>query len=248
MKRSPTANSVFLQTTIMGLLAISIVDKKCEKVHRDSAKFLKNFEKNLKEFKAKESPAVAEDLPIKSIIKNVTKPEALLGLENLISHYEISPKFQRKHADFRRNIVHTFSELQSVAFNFYSINPFLNYPFENIRIENYFNGLFLYNMYINLKARANATEYIKGYIFNHSPALMTIFNRIYEICVKTLPDLKIVTPDVVEAPKKSKPRNKIKKVKQPAKDANDCVDKISDSDHEFEDLNNKFAQLLKNMN
>lgn len=250
MRRSSTASSNHLQAAIMGLIAISIVDKKCEKVHRDGAKFLKNFDKHLKELKAKEVLAGDElkELPLKSLIKNVTKQEALLSLENLISLYAISPKFQRKHADFRRNVVHTFAELQSVTFNLYSLSPFLNYPFENIKIENYFNGLFLYNMYLNLKSRANPFEYIKSYIFNHSPALMEIFNRIYGICATALPNLKIETPETVEVPRKLKYKNKIKKVSPPVTTSNDCISKATESDHEFDDFNNKFSQLLKNIN
>lgn len=249
LKRSSTTNSHFLQTSIIGLIAISIVDKKCEKIHRDGSKFLKNFDKHLKELKAKEVPVTSDDLPLRSVIKNVTKHEALLAMENLISYYSISPKFERKHADFRRNIVHTFSELQSVAFNLYSISPFLNYPFDNIRIENYFNGLFLYNMYINLKSRSNSLDYIKNYIFNHSPSIMTIFNRIYKICAAALPDLKIEASETLDAPRKTRAaKNKIKKVSPPVKTENDCVDEASDSDKEFEDLNNKFCQLMRNAN
>lgn len=249
IKRSSTANSIFLQTVIISLIAISIVDKKCEKVHRDAPKFLKNFEKHLKELKGKENsdPVDFKEVQLKSIVKNVTKQEALLTLENLISHYAISPKFERKHADFRRYVVHTFSELQSVVFNLYSLSPFLNYPFENIKIENYFNGLFMYNMYLNLKSRSNATDYIKSYIFNHSPALMTIFNRIYEFCATALPDMKIETSETTEAPKKLRVKHRVKKLKLPPK-VNDCTIKDSESDHEFEDLNNKFSQLLRNAN
>lgn len=250
IKRSPSASSLFLQTIIIGLITISIVDKKCEKVHRDGVKFLKNFEKHLKELKAKEILADEGsfvDIPLRTIIKNVTKQESLLTLENIINHYSISPKFQRKHADFRRNVVHTFSELQSVVFNFFSLNPFLNYPFENIKIENYFNGLFLYNMYLNLKSRANSMDYIKCYIFNHSPALLAVFNRIYDIFKISLPDLKHETSETVDAPKKPKTK-KVKKVKPVEKAANDCTENLSESDHEFDDLNNKFSQLLRNLN
>lgn len=250
MKRSSSADYLFLQTVIIGLIAISIIDKKCEKVHRDGIKFLKNFDKHLKELKANKTPPESDDtfkdVPLKSIIKNVTKQESLLTLENIIHHYSISPKFQRKHADFRRNVVHTFSELQSVVFNFFSLNPFLNYPFENIKIENYFNGLFLYNMYLNLKSRANPADYIKGFIFNHSPALMTIFNRFYEVFLTALPDLKLEASVIVEVPKKLKVK-RIKKVKPIITTTDDCLEKVSDSDNEFNDLNNKFSQLLRNL-
>lgn len=248
MKRSATADTHHLQAVIIGLIALSVVDKKCEKVHRDSAKFLKNFDKHLKELKSKEV-SVDESLketPLKSLVKNVTKQDALLTLENLINHYEISPKFQRKHADFRRNVVHTFSELQSVVFNLYSLNPFLNYPFENIKVENFFNGLFLYNMYLNLKSRANSMDYIRSFIFNRSPTLMAIFNKFYEIFVTALPELKLEEAVPLDAPpKKVKTKSKLKKVKPHVKTDNDCADKNSESDNEFEDLNNKFSQLLK---
>ena len=247
MKRSQSTSSIFLQSVIIGLIALSVVDKKCEKVHRDGPKFMKNFDKHLKELKSKETPMdeAVKSLPLKSLFKNVTKQESLLAMENLINQYAISPKFQRKHADFRRNVVHTYSELQSVAFNLFSINPFLNYPFDNIRIENYFNGLFLYNVYLNLKSRANPIEYIRGFIFNHSPTLWLIFTRIYEMCAVALPDMKLETAEMLDVPKKIK-KVKVKKVK-PAKAENDCVDKEkSESENEFEDLNNKFSQLLRN--
>lgn len=249
MKRSSSTNSNFLQSVIIGLIALSIVDKKCDKVHRDAGKFLKNFDKHLKELKAKENLAPEDsfkEIPLKSIIKNVTKQEAQLTMENIIAHYAISPKFERKHADFRRNIVHTYAELQSVVFNLFSINPFLNYPFETIKIENYFNGLFLYNMCLNLKSRASPLDYIKSYIFNHSPALMTVFTRIYDFCRLALPDLKIETAETPDVPKKLKVKSKVKKLKKPPVKVNDCVvEKQSESDNEFEDLNNKFSQLLK---
>jgi hypothetical protein len=252
IRRSSSTDSNFLQAVIVNLIALSIVDKKCEKIHRDAGRFMKNFEKTFKDLKAKEK--TIEDFkktPLRTIIKNVTKSEAQLAMENLIALYSISPKFQRKHADFRRNVVHTFAELQSVVFNLISLNPFLNYPFEAIKVENYINGLFLYNTYLSLKSRANPVEYIRCYMFQHSPSLMAVFSRIYEICTKALPDLKIVTADIVEVPKKMKTKNSLKKVKKPVNknsNDNDCiVEHQPDSDMEFEDLNNKFSQLLRNV-
>lgn len=249
MRRSLTTNSNYLQAVLVGMIALSVVDKKCEKVHRGSEKFLKNFEKNLKELKAKQNLDInaesLKEIPVRSLIKNVTKHEAQLAMENLISHYSISPKFQRKHADFRRNVVHTFAELQSVVFNLFSLNPFLNLPFEAIKVENYFNGLFLYNMYHNLKSRANPIEYIRCYVFNHSPTIMAVFTKCYEICTKALPNLKIETAEISETVKKTRAKNTVKKLKKPPAKINDCEQR-SESDNEFEDMNNKFSQLMKN--
>lgn len=252
IKRSSTTNVVFLQTVLLAFMIHNIIDKKCDKIHRDGALFIKKYEKHLKELKEKESTTIPNDLvntSIKSISKNVTKGESLLCMENFVNHFSISPKFTRKHADFRRDIVHTFSELQSVIFNFYALNGVLQYPFENIRIENYFNGLFLYNMYLNLKSRANSFEYIKAYLLNHSTSLMTIFDKLFEICLIILPYLRkevLNVSDITQVSKVPK-KQKSKKTKKTQK-TNDCIEKQHESSdgEEFIDLNNKFSQLLMN--
>lgn len=250
IKRSSTTNVVFLQTVLLAFMIHNIIDKKCEKIHRDGALFMKKYEKHLKDLKEKEANTNSEvflNNSIKIISKNITKSESLLCMENFVNHFSISPKFTRKHADFRRDIVHTFSELQSVIFNFYALNAVLQYPFENIRIENYFNGLFLYNMYLNLKSRANSLEYIKAYLLNYSTSLMTIFDKLFEICLILLPYLRKEmsnVSDITHVSKVSK-KQKSKKNKQ-TKNPNDCIEKQNDSsdDVEFIDLNNKFSQLL----
>lgn len=254
IKRSSSTDLKFLCTLILSLISINVIDKKCEKIHRDNTIFQKKYEKNIKELKAKEVIAPEEsfnDVPLKSIFKNVTKHEALITMEGFVNHFTLSSKFMRKHADFNRKIVHTFSEFQSVAYNLYAINSFLNYPFENIKIENYFNGLFLYNMYLNLKSRSNSLEYIKFHLFKHSTALRMIFCRIFDICIIALPYLtKELTVDNQNASKGvkkiRKPKNSSTKVAKPQIE-NDCIKNDSSDDAEFEDLNNKFSQLLKNI-
>jgi hypothetical protein len=228
---------------------MTIVDKKCEKIHRDSAIFQKKYEKYLKDLKEKQSEVVEENFKektIKEIIKSVTKNESLLTIECFIGNFSLSPKFTRKHADFQRKVVHTFSELQSVIYNLYTLNSVVNYPFENVKIENYFNGLFAYNMYINLRSRSNSLDYIKMHLFKHSRALYEIFNRIYDTCLIALPYLlkEVVRPNGSIA-KKKQPKAPKKAANDSAKLTNDCVNDSSD-DQEFVDLNNKFSQLLKN--
>ena len=251
IQKSTTTNSIFLQTVLVGLIALNLVDKKCEKIHREPVKFQKNYSKHLQTLKLLEKvPAevVPENTPVlKTLMKNVCKNDALLTMENLIIHYSISSKFERKHADFRKNIVHTFAELQSVVYNLFSLVPFLNYPFQNIKMENYFNGLFLYNIYISLKSRSNSLDYIRGYIFHQSPTLLGIFSEFYRICLLSLPDLKEVPETLLELPKKVKKVKIIKKIlKKPPPLKNDCKDDNSEDDG-FQDLNNKFSQLMKNI-
>lgn len=247
IKRSSSTDSVFLQTVILSLITLNVIDKKCDKIHRDGAMFIKKYEKHLKELKEKEILVSAESLDaqsIKLIAKNVTKSEALLCMGNFVNHFALSPKFVRKHADFRRNVVHTFSELQSVIFNLYALNALLQYPFESVRIENYFNGLFLYNMYLNLKSRANSLDYIRSHLLNHSTALMVIFNKLYNLCLTALPYLRKEVSNVIAAPLKAK-NSKPKAPKKTIVPVNDCQKTQDSSDgEEFIDLNNKFSQLL----
>lgn len=121
LSRSDYANSIYLQSTLIGIIALSIVDKKCEKYHRDFHKFNKNYKKFLDEAKAKIAEAKTENvdelgldlskmslkeeefnqLTFKNLVKNVTKTEAVLTMEQIIGYYSISPKFERRHADFR---------------------------------------------------------------------------------------------------------------------------------------------------
>lgn len=97
------------------------MDKKCEKYHRDFHKFNKNYKKFLDEAKSKIAEAKKDnvnDLEIdlakmslkedefsqmtfRNLTKNVTKTEAVLTMEGIIGYYSISPKFERRHADFK---------------------------------------------------------------------------------------------------------------------------------------------------
>ncbi|CAG9803528.1 unnamed protein product [Chironomus riparius] len=252
IKRSSSADSVYLSAAIVSLITLTILDKKCEKINRETSIFQKKYEKHLRELKEKEiltSDDIYADMDLKSIIKSVTKQEALLCMENLIGNFMISPKFTRRHADFNRKVVHTYAELQSIVYNMYTLNAILNYPYENIKIENYFNGLFLYNMYISLKSRTNPMDYIKNHLFKHSTALFIIFSRILNTCLKALPylskEISSIDENVPKVPKKiKKPKSSNKSVKQTALD-NDCIKNESTDNDEFVDMNNKFSQLLK---
>lgn len=244
IRKSAKANELHLQSVIVGLIALNVIDKKCEKFHRESKKFSKNNEKLLKEFKEKEKVSdVSDDSSISKLMKSVTKSEAMLTMETLVGYYEISSKFQRKHADFRREVVVAFSEFQSILFNIHAITPFLNYPFENIKLENYFNGLFLYNMYLSLKSRTNSLEYLNTHLFKHSPTMMKLFIKIYGLCTEFLPKIGEPSVEIKQINIKKKSKKPIKTVKNPTND--DCIENADESDDEFEDLNNQFSQLLK---
>jgi hypothetical protein len=256
LNNSTGADYCFLIAALLGLVTLSVVDKKCEKFHRDQGVFLKNYKKYLEEQKKGLNPEAVkiEKLEISlskklsSFQKDVTKSEALLAMEKLVSHFSVSPKMERKHADFRRNVVHIFSELQAVIFNLNALNPLLNFPFENVKIEKYFNGLFLYNVYNNLKSRSDPKEYIRTNVFVNSPKLWMYFSALLEFCEGILPPLKLndVKEETVKKPKKVKQNKVTKKISEKV---NDCVvekDQESEDDGGYFDANNKFSCLIKN--
>lgn len=247
LKNSTKANQFHLQAAIVGLIALNVIDKKCEKFHRESTKFNKNNEKLLKSYKENlQLVDQPDDSSVSKLMKSVTKQEALLTMENLVGYYEISAKFQRKHADFRREVVIAFCEFQYLLFNVHAMIPFLNYPFENIKMENCFNGLFLYNMYLSLKSRSSSLEYLNTHLFRLSPTMMKIFMKIHNLCLEFLPNIGEtssieIKPVNTNRRKAKKPASKI--AKNQIND--DCTEPQNESDNEFEDLNNQFAQLLK---
>lgn len=142
----------------------------------------------------------------------------------------------------RKNVVHGYAELQGVIMNMNSLVPFLNYPFEAVRMESSFSALFLYNVYNSLKSRTNPLEYIENHLFNHSSSLLSYFRLLYNFCSKMLSKLKQPEMDV----KPVRVKRSIKKVKKIVV-RNDCAVKDdSESETQFNDLNNKFSELLKN--
>lgn len=125
-----------------------------------------------------------------------------------------------------------------------SLIPFLNYPFEIVRMESTFSALFHYNVYNSLKSRTDPLEYIENHIFNHSPSLLSYFRLLYNFCSRMLPKLK--QPEMEVKLVRVKKVVRVKKIKKVVV-KNDCVAKEdSDLESEFNDINNKFSQLLKN--
>lgn len=244
-----------LMSVLLCLITLGVVDKKCEKIHRDQGVFMKNYKKYLEEQKKglKKDPEKSKSeqslsKSLSSLQKEVTKSEALLAMEKLVSHFSISSKMERKHADFRKNVVHMFSELQAVISNLNALNPLLNFPFENVKIAKCFNGLFVYNMYNNLKSRSDPKDYVKSHIFANSPNLGQYFSTFLEFCEVILPALKMNEVKAEPPKKPTKPKqNKVKKVKPKVQEKVEL--KVQESDEEeggFFDANNKFSCLIEN--
>lgn len=71
--------------------------------------------------------------------------------------------------------------------------------------------------------------------------------KIYVLCLEFLPHVagtsSIEVKPINSNNVKRKPKKTVKSIKKSSND--DCMEQQSESDNEFEDLNNQFAQLLK---
>lgn len=255
MQQCKRTNLQFLQSALIGLIALSVIDKKCTFAHRDMKVFEKKFSSQLNQ--PVEENVEIEDQSIKNLIKIIEKNEALHAQYNLISSYSLNEKFQRKHADFNRSVVHVYAELQSVVFNYYIISALLNYPFDNIRISECINTIFLYNVYLNLRNRTNSLDYIKQILFKKSPRIHLLFEKLYDFCLLLLPNLedhKKYVPKLAKKNNLDKLKNKLKTKKNSHqqkkgktvvhdsdKESSSSSDEAKDEDLLF---NNKFKDLL----
>uniref|UniRef100_A0A336MTT9 CSON005588 protein n=1 Tax=Culicoides sonorensis TaxID=179676 RepID=A0A336MTT9_CULSO len=255
MSRSKLVTSIHLHSVLLGVIAMFLIDRKFSVTH-DETKFIKGYKKLLEELKSKPIPDPSDATTINEINKLLSKHESILVMEKLLSNFSINQKFERRHADFDRSIVHAFSELQSVCLFLHTLNGLSNNPFPVIQMSQLFHGMFLYNTYVNLKSRNDPRNYIKDQIFRNAPNYQKYYNLMFEWCEKFLPNLE--TFDKQRIKTKSSVR-KLKVNQQMRENAskeivtkvieNDCVEKSENDDsekddEEFVDLNNKFYQLL----
>lgn len=260
MSKSKLTTSIHLHTILLALIVTFIIDRKFEVTH-DETKYQKNYSKLLGELKEnfKVIPDKSLDnLLLSNIVKMVTKHEAILCMEKLITYFTVSDKFERKHADFNRSIVHCYAELQSVCFFFYSYNALCNYPFFNIRMSNFYNGFFIYNLHTSLKGRSDISNFLATHVFKFAPHIHAIHCKLFSWCKNLLPKLELFDKQRLT---KHKPkingndsyskRTIITKLRQQHEakllkhDCNDKKESDEDSSSEFVDMNNKFYQLLK---
>ena len=251
LKKCPNANAIYLHSILLTMLEISMIDKKIGSRGRDVKAFTKNQSKNLaifkdnfKKSKTNEKIELHSLKDVKKLGRDLAKSECFLAYENLINNFSINEKYSRKHAEFDKTSAHVFAEFQSVVFNFYTITPLLGFPFENVKMQEFYNGLFIHNLYNNFKNRSNITEYIQKNILRYSPSLFALHNFYYEF-------LTNLVPEVLERNKsiKVKVRNRKREKRVKNVEDNDCVidqgDENEVEDQDFTDMNNVFSQLLK---
>ncbi|KFB38711.1 hypothetical protein ZHAS_00006113 [Anopheles sinensis] len=187
---------------------------------------------------------------------STSRSELMLAYEMLIGHFTANEKLNRKHTSIDRGITHTLAEFQSVCHNLSALVSLLGYPFENVRMHELFNSMFVYNLYDTMKSRANPTEYACTTFFRSSAMLQSALRRMCKFVEKYVPDLQQRRRTVrglakVAGKKKanvvdSKPvKRKSAPSTKPTKPDPVGQESTSESDKDdFIDLNNKFSQLL----
>lgn len=250
MRRSKLVTSIHLHTILLGLLVTFIIDRKFSVLH-DEAKFVKSYSKLLEELKQKKLEP-SEEESFSGVSKALTKHEAILAMERLIPAFNANEKFQRRHADFNRAIVHCFAELQSVCFFLHSYNSLCNDPFESIKMSQLFNGFFVYNTFVSLKSRTDVDAFVYGHLLKNAPNFAKLHRWLFAWCSRLLPKLEKIDEQRIKV--KPKKAQSVKaaavseaKVKlEKAQVENDCIGAEEHSDQEeFDDVNNLFSQLLK---
>lgn len=185
----------------------------------------------------------SQNLQINDETIEITRNECSLARSKILHLFSVHEKMRTKHTEFSSDIIHGFAEFQSIVFQLNCLNVLCNEPYQNIQTSKCINGCFLYNSYVALKDRPDINYYVDKFLFTESPNLF----RLYSIMISIVNSLGIECPPVET---KKKKRRKFKKKKSTTKqtpDTNtldvDVVDIETESD--FEDLNNKFACLLK---
>lgn len=262
-KFSTNVNAVHVSSAIICLIVLSVIDTKVEPI-RARDKFEKKYRPQLvqqntvgKKVTPTENDGHKDEsetcsLSISELLISVSNLESILAQQHLVVHFEVNGKLRSKHTEFSSTILHAFAELQSVVYQLNTLNTLCGGTLPNVEISNFYNGCFLYNMYVALKERPNIAYFVKTFIFRESPNLFGIYESLIGVLT---PFIGCLAADA--SSKKKKNRNMRKKKLRNAKkgipaevdtvpvptETEELKEHLSESD--FEDENNKFSCLLK---
>lgn len=268
--RSPRVTQLHVQTVVLGMLTVNLINRILNNI-RSVDQFDKAYRKDIKKFKNSKKIKVLipdkENL-VNGILTNeevnstlvyanpdvfesmygaVTKIDCIIALQNIVKYYSTAFTTRNKHTDQSSNVIHVFSELQAVVYNLNNLNVVINTPYESCRIEKFYNGTLLYNIFTCLKNRENVNHYIKFHLFKEA-------NYLYEFYCWLLKFVSELTPTkwssemITKQRRKRKNKNKTKSMvnQEPDCDLIDDMNSVhSDDTDEFNDLNNRFSALLK---
>jgi len=199
---------------------------------------------NIRRTRRKENynPQYSSDATLQDALHDVNEDDCLIAASYFVSHFEMDEKLCAQPKKMNMAIVHSFAEFQNCLMHGMHLNALLDYPYEQTRVADLFNGTLLYNLCNSFKRRNDIETYI-NVILKNSPSLLHLFNIL-------LSNIKPLFGMVAE-----KKANKLRKYRTKKDDKEECVmSEENDEDvHEnkknetpidaFYDANNPFSIL-----
>lgn len=249
-KYSKHFNVVYVSALVLCQIGLSMIDSHVNPI-RDRVRFEKAFNPNsIQIAKAKPTGENDSQKTIDACRVDVTRNECILAQSNLLDLYSLNQKLRTKHTEFSSDIVHGFAEFQSIVYQLNCLNVLCGEPYQNIVTSGCVNGCFLFNTYTALKDRPNIKYYIQKFLLIDSPNLYSLFEAMISILT---PFVACLSKETISKRKKQRNINKKKsreqRNEQKSKNESDTVcnsNNDNQPESDFEDLNNRFACLLKN--
>lgn len=126
------------------------------------------------------------------------KKEDCIKALRVLKKYSVVSRYTINNVKLYYKIIHPFSQFQGCVYFFIILNSLLDFPYAQIRIENYFKGSFLYNLCVEMEY-CNRHKFISNKIFNEN---MDSLNELYESIVSHI-DTLLQTSNVTKSNLKS---------------------------------------------
>lgn len=246
-KYSSHMNVVYVSCLIIGYIVVGITDRRLQ-----SQRITASHVEQIKTRAAKQKNTQNETpKSISECIDSIESDECILTRWNLKEMFEVNPKMRTKHTEFSQDIMHGFAEFQSIAFQLNALNVICGSPFSSIRMSQFFNGCFLYNLYVTLKERPNVRYHIERFLFADAPSLFALFEKILAViepfvtCLKQEMIAKRKNRNLRK--KKARELRKAQQVKSDINEAKSTTEQNQSANSDgsdFEDANNTYACLL----
>uniref|UniRef100_A0A182JNG6 XPG N-terminal domain-containing protein n=1 Tax=Anopheles christyi TaxID=43041 RepID=A0A182JNG6_9DIPT len=261
-KNCPDVNLAHVHALVVCILQLQVVDKALKSLHRNADQYRQQNQAYLEQQRQTSKTADSSSTSGKTgngfnrtfynkLTSGTSRAAAMLAYDNLIQHFSLNDKpssGNRKTPSIEPDTMHTLAIFQSVCFNLYALIPLLGNPFDNLRMHELYNTLFVYNMYEWIKERTDLYEYQRTVTFRYAPTLYSALCVMVEFVQTYVPELKDRERTVkmkAKVPKRKQVTAQAKAIT--VRPANDWEKKDESSESEgegFIDTNNKFSQLL----
>ncbi|XP_072743845.1 protein asteroid [Anoplolepis gracilipes] len=232
--------------SLLFAMLFNIIDHKIG-LYRNLNRFYHRFNKTVENIKYTRKmrnyrPQYSVDTTLINAFQEVNADDCLLVASFFVSNFEADQKLYQQPKRFNITIVHGFAEFQNCLRHSMNLNALLEYPYEQTKIANMFNGTLLYNLCSNFKRRDDVEVYI-NLILQNSPSLSHLFN-ILLLKVKPLFDTVLEKKDNKRKKQKTKRHEKKESTTQKEDHEKETIKTCENTSKEtFYDVNNSFSVL-----